>query len=131
MWDLDWGLPSVIILDRDARFIAGFFHAVFSGLNVAFYTTAAYHPQADGQSERTNQIIEIAIRFFVTTNPDLEWRDGLEHIQFTMNCSKNKTNDASPNKYITGLNLRDPLDLLTTVSKQDFAILCLQFREAA
>jgi hypothetical protein len=34
-------------------------------LDIKLGLTAAYHPQADGQSERTNSIVEIGIRYLL------------------------------------------------------------------
>jgi hypothetical protein len=58
----DWGLPTVIISDRDPKFVQGMWAAIFTILGIALLYTTAYHPPADGQSERSNQVIEIALR---------------------------------------------------------------------
>ncbi|KAJ5942399.1 hypothetical protein N7516_002567 [Penicillium verrucosum] len=58
-WTADWG---AIISDRDPKFTKGLWHGVFKLLQVDIFFTTADHPQADGQSERTNQTLEIAIR---------------------------------------------------------------------
>lgn len=34
--------------------------------------STAYHPQTDSQSERTNQTIEIALRYYLAKYPDGE-----------------------------------------------------------
>jgi hypothetical protein len=64
-------------------------------MDARFHTTAAWHPSADGQSERTNQTVEIAIRFFLTQNTDLEWIDALPFIQHMINNSKNASTGTS------------------------------------
>jgi hypothetical protein len=46
-------------------------------------TSTAYHPQTDGQSERTNQTIEIALRYLLTENPDNPWHEALPFLQHT------------------------------------------------
>ena len=78
--DHDWQIPSAWISDRDPRFLSEFWTAVFQKLGTNFLTSAAYHPQTDGQSERTNQTIEIALRYFITANPDEEWVKALPFI---------------------------------------------------
>ncbi len=42
-------------------------------LGTKLLTSNAYHPQTDGQSERTNQTVEISIRFFLSPINDHEW----------------------------------------------------------
>ena len=58
----DWGFPMVIISDRDKKFLSELWQVMFTLLMVALYFTTAYHPQADGQSERTNQMVELMIQ---------------------------------------------------------------------
>ena len=70
--DHDWGIPHASFSDRDSKFMSDFWKAVFRKLRTAILTFTAWHPQTDGQSERTNQTIEIALRFHVTAHPDEE-----------------------------------------------------------
>ena len=39
--------------------------------------TAAYHPSADGQSERSNQTAEIWLRHWQNLHQDVDWNEGL------------------------------------------------------
>jgi Integrase zinc binding domain len=65
----DWGILRAIISDRDSKFIGAFWKGAFKRLGTNMLITTAYHLQADGQSERTNQTMEIALRFIITNNP--------------------------------------------------------------
>jgi hypothetical protein len=49
-----FGLSTIIILDRDAKFISDFWIAFFKRCGVRLVMITAYYPAADGQSERTN-----------------------------------------------------------------------------
>ena len=51
-------------------FFANFWRAFFEKLNVKFFYFTAYYFQTNEQNERTNQIIEIALRFFMITLSD-------------------------------------------------------------
>jgi hypothetical protein len=42
-------------------------------MGVAMLTSTAYHSQTDGQSERTNQTIEVALRYRLTAHP-VSWK---------------------------------------------------------
>ena len=58
----DWACPQVIISDRDAKFTSSFWNSLWSTFGTRLMMTTAYHPQSDGQSERKNQTVELAIR---------------------------------------------------------------------
>ncbi|KAI3272225.1 hypothetical protein DTO003C3_10361 [Penicillium roqueforti] len=59
-WTANWGIPTVIISDRDPKFTQGLWKALFDLIYTKLFFTTAYHPQTDGQSERTNQTAEVA-----------------------------------------------------------------------
>jgi len=50
-----YGLPKKVISDRDPRFASNFSREMCSLLGIKQNISTAYHPQTDGQSERTNQ----------------------------------------------------------------------------
>ena len=64
---LTWGIPSAIISDRDPKFMSDLWRAIFKALGTELLVSIAYYPQTDGQSERTNQTVEIALRYFLTS----------------------------------------------------------------
>lgn len=73
-------------------------------LGTKILTTSAYHPQADGQSERTNQTAETAIRFIVTNMPPLDFKDALPALQAQSN---NSSTGLSLNEIIYGFKVRE------------------------
>ena len=46
--------------------------------------STAYHPQTDGQTERTNQILEDMLRMYVMDRPS-KWEDYLHLVEFSYN----------------------------------------------
>ena len=58
------GLPSKLISDRDTQFMSKLFKELCQQLGIRQNLSSAYHPQTDGESERTNQSIEVALRIF-------------------------------------------------------------------
>ncbi|GKE98513.1 reverse transcriptase domain-containing protein [Tanacetum coccineum] len=51
-----------IISDRDSHFTSRFWQLMQSALSTQLDTTMAYHPETDGQSERTIQTLEDLLR---------------------------------------------------------------------
>ena len=56
------GLPRQIISDRDARFTGHFWHGLMNLLGIKLGLSTAFHPQTDGQTERTNRTIKQILR---------------------------------------------------------------------
>ncbi|KAD4180371.1 hypothetical protein E3N88_28962 [Mikania micrantha] len=53
------GTPTSIISDRDSRFTSRFWQSLQKALGTRVNLSTAYHPQTDGQSERTIQTLEM------------------------------------------------------------------------
>ncbi|GJW05731.1 putative ribonuclease H-like domain-containing protein [Tanacetum coccineum] len=56
------GVPISIISDHDSRFTSRFWHSMQEALGTRLDMSTAYHPQTDGQSERTIQTLEDMLR---------------------------------------------------------------------
>ncbi|GKF21614.1 putative reverse transcriptase domain-containing protein, partial [Tanacetum coccineum] len=56
------GIPASIICDRDGRFTSNFWRSFQKALGTDISMSIAYHPEIDGQSERTIQTLEDMLR---------------------------------------------------------------------
>ncbi|GJY17870.1 reverse transcriptase domain-containing protein [Tanacetum coccineum] len=56
------GVPISIISDRDSRFTSRFWQSMQEALGTRLDMSTAYHPQTDGQSERTIRTLEYILR---------------------------------------------------------------------
>ncbi|GJZ56020.1 putative reverse transcriptase domain-containing protein [Tanacetum coccineum] len=56
------GIPISIICDRDPRFASNSWRSLQKALGISLDMSTAYHPQTDGQSERTIQTLEDVLR---------------------------------------------------------------------
>ncbi|GKE40624.1 putative reverse transcriptase domain-containing protein, partial [Tanacetum coccineum] len=56
------GVPFSIISDRDGRFTSLFWQALHKALGTRLDMSTAYHPETNGQSERTIQTLEDTIK---------------------------------------------------------------------
>jgi len=92
---LEWvfpfvGLPDRVISDRDPKFTSKVFKEVCELLEVKQNISSAYHPQTDGQSEKTNQHVETALRIFRNFQQD-NWSDLLSVVQYQLNSHLSNT----------------------------------------
>jgi hypothetical protein len=104
-----WGLPSKIISDRDPRFTSSFWRALFRKCRVDLGMTAAYHPQADGQAERTNQTVETALRCLLVGKYVQTWSKHLGEVEYALNTSMNEATGTSPFKLLYGVEPVNPM----------------------
>jgi hypothetical protein len=56
------GVPKKIVSDRGSQFTSKFWERLHKSMDTKLNFSSAYHPQIDGQTERTNQILEDMLR---------------------------------------------------------------------
>jgi len=54
--------PVSIVSDQDTKFVSKFWQGFQSAMGTELCTSTAFHPQTDGQSERTIQTLEGMLR---------------------------------------------------------------------
>jgi len=77
-------VPSSIVSDRDPRFTSWFWQTLQSALGSKLTMSSAYHPQTDGQSERTIQSLQDLLRTCILDHLGA-WDEVLPLIVFTHN----------------------------------------------
>ena len=60
------GVSRTLISDRDPRFTGKFLSGVCEMLHIKQGLSTAFHPQTDGQTERTNRTLEDMLRHYVS-----------------------------------------------------------------
>ena len=80
------GVPLSIVSDRDSRFTSQFLEAIQQAVGTRLNFSSSYHPQTDGQSERTIQILEDMLRTCVL-NFGGNWDEYLPLAEFAYNNS--------------------------------------------
>jgi IS30 family transposase len=56
------GVPKRIVLDRGSQFTSRFWKSFHENMDTKFNFCTTYHPQTNGQTERTNQVLEDMLR---------------------------------------------------------------------
>ncbi|GKC96694.1 putative reverse transcriptase domain-containing protein [Tanacetum coccineum] len=80
------GVSILIISDRDSRFTSKFWQSMQEALETRLDMSTAYHPQTDGQSERTIQTLEDMLRAYVLDFGE-SWDVHLPLVEFSYNNS--------------------------------------------
>ena len=78
------GVPVLIVSDRDLRFTSRFWPSLQMALGTRLHFSTAFHPQTDGQSERTIQTLEDMLRACVMEFKG-SWDTHLALIEFAYN----------------------------------------------
>ena len=110
MWEIVrlHGVPVSIVLDRDPRLTAQFWKSIQKAMGTQLSMSTAFHPQTDGQSERTIQILEDMLQACVL---DLKgsWDEHLPLIEFAYNNSYQVSIQMVPYKALYGRLCRSPI----------------------
>src|SRR5215469_5804770 len=80
----EYGYPQAIISDRGPQFVAKFMGELLNLLGVERRLSTAFHPQTNGQAERSNQELEQYLRLYVKARQD-DWSEWLALAEFVMN----------------------------------------------
>ncbi|KAK1427944.1 hypothetical protein QVD17_16705 [Tagetes erecta] len=102
------GVPLSIISDRDSRFTSRFWQTFQRALGTRLDLSTAYHPQTDGQSERTIQTLEDMLRACVLDFGG-SWDTHLPLVEFSYNNSYHASIKAAPFEALYGRKCRSPL----------------------
>ena len=89
------GIPEDIVSDRGTTFTAQFTQEFMKALRVTQNLSTAFHPQTDGQTERTNATLEQYLRCFVNYQQD-DWSELLPHAEFCYNNTLQDSIKSSP-----------------------------------
>ncbi|GJR12204.1 putative reverse transcriptase domain-containing protein [Tanacetum coccineum] len=102
------GIPVSIIYDCDPRFASDFWKSLQKALGTNLDMSTAYHPQTDGQSERTIQTLEDMLRANV-----IDFGKGrvnhLPLVEFSYNNSYHASIKAAPFESLYGRKYRSPV----------------------
>ena len=102
------GVPKTIVSDRDGRFTSRLWQCIQDGLGTRLDFSTAFHPQTDGQSERTIQVLEDLLRLCVLDFGG-SWEDHIPLIEFAYNNSFQASIGMAPYEALYGRRCRTPL----------------------
>jgi hypothetical protein len=99
------GVPKKIVSDRGTQFTSHFWQQLHEDLGTHLKFSSACHPQTDGQTERTKQILEDMLRA-CTLQDKLGWDKSLPYAEFSYNNSNQASLKMSPFQALYWRNCR-------------------------
>jgi len=95
------GLPRTIVSDRGTQFTSKLWQRLCQRLGISTKLSTAFHPETDGQSENSNQILEQYLRSYVNYLQD-DWVNWLPMAEFAVNNHKSESTGVSPFYAVNG-----------------------------
>ncbi|PKA48705.1 hypothetical protein AXF42_Ash018522 [Apostasia shenzhenica] len=102
------GIPSAIVSDRDPKFTSRFWQKVHQAFGTKLKFSTAFHPQTDGQTERTIQTLEDLLRLCVLDFGG-GWETHIPLIEFAYNNSYQSSIEMAPYEALYGRKCQSPL----------------------
>ncbi|GKA79564.1 putative reverse transcriptase domain-containing protein [Tanacetum coccineum] len=102
------GIPALIICDRDGRFTSNFWRSFQKALGTDISMSIAYHPETDGQIERTIQTLKDMLRACVNDFGN-GWVKHLPLAEFSYNNSYHASIKAAPYEALYDRKCRSPV----------------------
>jgi len=102
------GVLASIVSDQDPRYTSRFWQSLQTTLGIQLRMSSAYHPQTDGQSERTIQSLEDLLRACVLDHLG-SWSEVLPLVEFTYNNSYHSSIGMAPYEALYGRRCKTPL----------------------
>ncbi|GJY38504.1 putative reverse transcriptase domain-containing protein [Tanacetum coccineum] len=102
------GIPVSIICDREPRFASHFWRSLQKALGTNLAMSTTYHPETDGQSERTIQTLEDMLRACVI-DFGKGWVNHLSLVELSYNNNYHASIKAAPFEALYGQKCRSPV----------------------
>jgi hypothetical protein len=117
------GLPASLITDRGSTFTSKLYAEFMKKLETKHRKSVAFHPQTDGQTERTNQTLETMLRHYVGSRKHGDWHLCLSAAEFAINNAFTPTIGTTPFQLNYGRNPRLPVSVAEpkVLKAQDWA----------
>ena len=90
-----YGMPTKIVSDRGSQWNSMFFRSLCDRADIRLSLSTAHHPQTNGLVERTNEVVETALRHYVAPEEN-DWNKKIPFIEFALNDMKKDASGVTP-----------------------------------
>ena len=104
------GVLVSIVSDRDPRFTTHFWKSFQKTMGTRLTMSTTFHPQTDGQSERTIQVLEDMLRACILDHKG-RWEEHLPLLEFAYNNSYQASIQMASYKALYGRPCRSPMQI--------------------
>ena len=117
-WFNRHGIPNILLSDQESSADGHPIREMCRRLGIQKRGPSAYHPQGDGQAERSIQSFKTALRCILEYCQIMEtlWPSLLQEVTFTLNSLPNASTELSHHEVMYGTQLRLPLEEMVTPS---------------
>jgi transposase InsO family protein len=91
----DHGIPKTIISDRDKLFTSNYWATLMAEIGIQRKLSTAYHPQTDGQTERTNRTMKTYLKIY-SNHSQNNWVSLLPMAQMAYNDKRSEATGQTP-----------------------------------
>ena len=102
------GVPVSIVSDRDSRFTTHFWKSFQKAMGTQLAMITTFHPQTDGKSERTIQVLEDMLRACFLDHKG-SWEEHLPLVEFSYNNSYQVSIQMTPYEALYGRPSKSPI----------------------
>ena len=100
--------------DRDMKFTSTFWREAFKTMGTTLAMSSGFHPQTDGQTERSNRSIEEMLRAYVGKR-QTNWDERLGMVEFAYNNVVHSSTSFTSFFLCYGHHLVGPINMLIQV----------------
>ena len=110
-WIARWGAPEQLHSDRGSNFESLIVAELCRTCNILKSRTTAYHPEGNGQVERTNRSLKTLLQAFTTQYDTRAWDLALPRCLLAYRSTIHSSTAHTPFHMMTGREMRLPSDL--------------------
>src|SRR6202171_51855 len=110
-WCRLFDIPVTIVSDRDPQFTSKFWTTLFSKYYTQLKHSTAYHPQTDGQTERTNRTLEDILRSYLSPT-QTDWDNWLSSAEIAYNNTYHSSTQQTPHELVFNQHRRSMADFI-------------------
>ncbi len=117
-WVVRYGTPDTIRTDQGSKFESRLVYEMCRLAGIQKTRTTPYHPQGNGQTERTNRSLLTMLRSFVQQARNDTWDEMLPQCLMAYRCTIHRSTGETPAMMTLGYEMRLPFDTQLPQSQQ-------------